>query len=209
LFEINNLIETGKIEPLPVFLDSPLAIAVTSIYRTFTRYLRPDVQAQIEAGDDIFDFEGLSLTDTTSESRAINAVKGAKVIIAGAGMSHGGRIRRHEQEYLDDPTTTLLLVGYQSVGSMGRILQDGAKSVKIDGKKVKVRAKIARIQGYSGHADRDQLLNLVAEGCSKAKRVFVAMGEERSSLFLTQRLHDYLGLDALAPEENQEIEIDF
>ncbi len=209
LFEINNLIETGKIESLPVFLDSPLAITVTSIYRGFTRYLREDVQAQIASGDDIFDFDGLKFTNTTSESNAIKAVHKAKIIIAGSGMSHGGRIRRHEKEYLDEPSTTLLLVGYQSVGSIGRILQDGAKSVIIDGEKVKVRAKIAMIQGYSGHADRDQLVNLVAEGGEKAKQVFVVMGEERSSLFLTQRLRDYLGINALAPDENQEVEIDF
>lgn len=209
LFEINNLIESGQIKSLPVFLDSPLAITVTSIYKSFTRYLSPAVQEQIASGDDIFDFAGLKFTETTSESKAINAVKGAKIIIAGSGMSHGGRIRRHEQEYLGDPSTTLLLVGYQSVGSVGRILQDGAKVITIDGEKVKVRAKVAMIQGYSGHADRDQLVGLVAGGCDKAKQVFVAMGEERSSLFLTQRLRDYLGLNAIAPEENQEIVIDF
>jgi metallo-beta-lactamase family protein len=209
LFEINNLIETGKIESLPVFLDSPLAIAVTSIYHSFTRYLRADVQAQIASGDDIFDFKGLKFTNTTYESQAIKAEHRAKIIIAGSGMSHGGRIRRHEKEYLGETSTTLLLVGYQSVGSIGRILQDGAKSVIIDGEKVKVRAKVAMIQGYSGHADRDQLVHLVSEGGEKAKQVFVVMGEERSSLFLTQRLRDYLGINAVAPEENQEVEIDF
>lgn len=209
LFEINNLIESEQIAPLPVFLDSPLAINVTTIYRGFTRYLRQEVQNQIAAGDDIFDFEGLKFTTTTSESQAIKGEKRAKIIIAGSGMSHGGRIRRHEREYLDNPNTTLLLVGYQSVGSVGRLLQDGAKSIKIDGEKIKVRAKVARIQGYSGHADRDQLLDLVANGSDKAKQIFVTMGEERSSLFLTQRLRDYLGLNAIAPEQNQEVEIDF
>lgn len=209
LFEINNMIESGDIKPLPVFLDSPLAINVTHIYKSFTRYLRPDVQEQIAAGDDIFDFDGLKFTSTTSESNAIKSERKAKIIIAGSGMSHGGRIRRHEKEYLDDVTTTLLLVGYQSVGSVGRILQDGATSIKIDGEKVKVRAKIAMITGFSGHADRDQLVNLVAGGADKAKQIFVAMGEERSSLFLTQRLRDYLGLNAIAPEQNQEVEIDF
>ncbi len=209
LFEINNLVETGKIKPLPVFLDSPLAIAVTGIYKSFTRYLRPDVQDQIRSGDDIFDFKGLKFTDTTAESQSIKKEHQAKIIIAGSGMSHGGRIRMHEKEYLDDPSTTLLLVGYQSVGSVGRVLQDGAKTLVIDGEKVKVRAKVAMIQGYSGHADRDQLLELVAEGGEKSKQIFVVMGEERSSLFLTQRLRDYLGLNAIAPEPNQEVEIDF
>lgn len=209
LLEINNLVESGTIKPIPVFLDSPLAIAVTDEYRTYTNYLRPDVQEQIRSGDDIFDFKGLEFTQTVKESHEIDAVKGAKIIIAGSGMSHGGRIRRHEQNYLSDPKTTVLLVGYQSAGSLGRILQDGGKKVKIDGKDVKVKATIATIRGYSGHADRDQLVALVAGGCDKAKAVFVVMGEERSSLFLTQRLRDYLGLNAKAPDQNEEIEIDF
>lgn len=209
LLEINNLVESGTIKPIPVFLDSPLAISVTDLYRQHKSYLSPAVQAQIEGGDDIFDFTGLEFTRTVKESHEIDEVKGAKVIIAGSGMSHGGRIRRHEQNYLDDPKTTVLLVGYQSAGSIGRILQDGAKKVTIDGKEVKVKAQIARISGYSGHADRDQLLGLVAGGCSKAKGVYVVMGEERSSLFLTQRLRDYLGLNAKAPDVNEEIEIDF
>ncbi len=209
LYEINNLVETGKIKPLPVFLDSPLAITVTGIYRQYLSYLRPEIQNQIRSGDDIFDFNGLKFTSSLDDSKAIRGERGAKIIIAGSGMSHGGRIRRHEQEYLDDTTTILLLVGYQSVGSVGRVLQDGARSITIDGHKIKVRAKIAQIQGYSGHADRDQLLELVAHGAKKAKQVFVTMGEERSSLFLTQRLRDYLGINAVAPEENQEIEIEF
>jgi len=209
LFEINNFVEKGDIEPLPVFLDSPLAINVTELYRKHTKYLKKEVQEQIKKGDDIFNFEGLSFTRTVADSREIDKTKGAKIIIAGSGMSHGGRILGHEQRYLEDKKTTLLLVGYQSVGSLGRLLHDGAKRVKIEGKDVKVRAKIARIRGYSGHADRDQLVDLVARGGEKVKQVFVTMGEERSSLFLTQRLRDYLGVNATVPELGQKIEIDF
>lgn len=212
LLEINNLVESRAIQPIPVFLDSPLAIAVTDIYRQYTHYLAPAIQAQLKAGDDIFDFQGLSFTRTVKESHEIAEVKGAKVIIAGSGMSHGGRIQRHEQNYLDDKNTTVLLVGYQAAGSLGRILQDGAKKVTIDGKVVKVKAKIARIAGFSGHADRDQLIDLVAKSADKAediKGIFVVMGEERSSLFLTQRLRDYLGVNAKAPDANEEIEIEF
>ena len=186
-----------------------MANTVTSKYRNYTRYLKQSVQEQIGSGDDIFDFKGLKFTTTTKESEAIKTERKAKIIIAGSGMSHGGRIRRHEREYLDDTSTTLLLVGYQSVGSIGRVLQDGASTITIDNEKIKVRAKVAMIQGFSGHADRDQLVELVAGGAEKAKQVFVVMGEERSSLFLTQRLRDYLGLNAIAPEENQEVEIDF
>jgi metallo-beta-lactamase family protein len=209
LFEINNLVESGAIKPLPVFLDSPLAIEVTDLYRRFVRYLSPAVQAQIASGDDIFAFTGLSFTRTVKESSEIDAVKGAKVIIAGSGMSHGGRIRRHERQYLDDPRTTVLLVGYQAVGSVGRLLQDGAKKIDIDGEPIKVKARIERITGYSGHADRDQLVELVAQGGDQAKGVYVVMGEERASLFLTQRLRDYLGVPATAPTAGQEVVIEF
>lgn len=209
LLEINNLVESGTVAPIPVFLDSPLAIAATEVYRRYPNYLKTEVIAQIDAGDDIFDFAGLSFTRSVKDSHEIAQVKGAKVIIAGSGMSHGGRIRRHEQNYLDDQNCTVLLVGYQAVGSLGRLLHDGAKRVKIDGKWVKVRAKIARIRGYSGHADRDQLVQLVAAGGDKAKQVFVTMGEERSSLFLVQRLRDYLGVNAVAPSENEEVVIEF
>lgn len=209
LLEINNLVESGQIEPLPVFLDSPLAIAVTEMYRRYPEYLKGEVQEQIKNGDDIFDFAGLSFTRSVHDSAEIATEKGAKIIIAGSGMSHGGRIRAHERRYLDEKSTTLLLVGYQSVGSLGRLLADGAKRVKIDGEEVKVRAQVARIRGYSGHADRDQLLDIIAKGGDKAKQVFVTMGEEQSSLFLVQRLRDYLGLKAVAPSLNQEVTIDF
>ncbi len=209
LLEINNLVESGAIEPITTFLDSPLAISVTEIYKEFIDYLNPTIQEQIKAGDDIFNFPKLSFTRTIADSQDINKSQGAKIIIAGSGMSHGGRILAHEKHFLEDPKTTLLLVGYQSVGSLGRRLQDGATKVRIDNVDVKVRAKIARIRGYSGHADRDQLINFVAEGGDKADQVFVAMGEERSALFLVQRLRDYLGVNALAPSLNEEFEIDF
>ncbi len=209
LFEINNFVESGRLKPIPVFLDSPLAIAVTEIYRQYIDYLKPEVRSQIEKGDDIFDFPKLSFTRSVGASEEIRRVNGPKIIIAGSGMSHGGRIQNHEKHYLEDPTTTLLLVGYQATGSIGRLLHDGVKKVRILGEEVKVRAKIATIRGYSGHADRDQLIDFVAQGSDKAKQVFVAMGEERSALFLVQRLRDYLGLNAIAPEAGAEIEIDF
>lgn len=209
LYEINNLFEREGLTPIPVFLDSPLAIAVTDIYRKYTEYLKDSVRAQIGQGDDIFDFPKLSFTRSVKDSSEIGEVSGPKIIIAGSGMSHGGRILGHERTYLEDSKTTLLLVGYQTVGSLGRLLNDGAKKVRILDTDVKVRAKIARIRGYSGHADRDQLIEFVENGGAQAKQIFVTMGEERASLFLVQRLRDYLGLNAIAPHEREEIEVDF
>ncbi len=207
LFEINNFVESGAIPAIPVYLDSPLAISVTEIYRAHRAYLKDSVRAQIEHGDDIFDFPKLSFTSTRQASEAIHKTPGPKIIIAGSGMSHGGRVLSHEIEYLGRSDTTLLLVGYQTVGSVGRLLQDGVKKVTIDNVPVHVRARVAMIQGYSGHADRDQLIDFVAERGEHVEKVFVTMGEERASLFLVQRLRDYLGVDAVAPEANAVVEI--
>jgi metallo-beta-lactamase family protein len=209
LFEINNMIESGAIPSIKTYLDSPLAIRVTDVYRNSQGYLKPAVQEQINNGDDIFSFEGLSFTETMKESSQIAHQGGPKIIIAGSGMSHGGRIRQHEKQFLGNKNTTLLLVGYQTVGSVGRLLQDGAKQIFIDKVNVQVRATVATIRGFSGHADRNQLIDLVYGGCSEAKQVFVTMGEEKASLFLTQRLRDYIGVNAIAPDENEEVEIDF
>ncbi|NCN52701.1 MBL fold metallo-hydrolase [Candidatus Parcubacteria bacterium] len=209
LFEINNFVEKGEIKPLPVFLDSPLAINVTGLYRTHTDYMKKAVQEQIKGGDDIFAFDGLSFTHTVKDSEEIKREKGAKIIIAGSGMSHGGRILGHERHFLEDKKTTLLLVGYQSVGTLGRLLNDGAKRVKIDGEDVRVRAQIARISGYSGHADRDQLIDFVAQGGENVEKVFVTMGEERASLFLVQRLREYLDAPAVIPSLGDVVPINF
>lgn len=209
LYEINNLVEEGEVPPLTTFLDSPLAIAVTEIYKERTKYLKTEVQEQIKKGDDIFDFPKLKFTRSVQDSRVIQKTPGPKIIIAGSGMSHGGRILGHERHYLEDPTTTLLMVGYQAVGSIGRKLQDGAKRVTIDRESVQVRARIATIQGWSGHADRDQLVDFVSKGRDKIEEVFVVMGEERASLFLVQRLRDYLGVNAIAPNAGEVKELNF
>lgn len=206
LFEINTFVEQGMIEPIPTFLDSPLAIQVTELYRTHRDYLKASVREQF-ATEDIFDFPKLALTRGSGESAAIAGVPQPKIIIAGSGMSHGGRIRAHERRYLDDPKTTLLLVGYQAVGSVGRLLQDGARKVTIDGVSVTVRARVEKIEGYSGHADRDALVAFVERTADTVKRVFVTMGEEKASLFLVQRLRDYLGVKAEAPPVGATIEI--
>lgn len=207
LFEINNFVESGLIAPVATFLDSPLAIEVTDIYKRHTAYLKASVREQLAQGDDIFDFPKLSFTRSVEESAEIAATPGPKIIIAGSGMSHGGRIRMHERHYLDDPSTTLLLVGYQAAGSIGRQLQDGAGRVTIDGERVRVRARIATIHGYSAHADSDGLVDFVAEGGGAAEQIFVTMGEEQASLFLIQRLRDYLDAPALLPEQGSVVPI--
>lgn len=207
LFEINDLVEAGRIPEVPIFLDSPLAIRATQIYRQHENYFNKAAHQRIRSGDDLFKFKGLKFTFTTPDSKSINEVPPPKVVIAGSGMSTGGRIIHHERRYLPDPNSTLLLIGYQAAGSLGRRLQDGASEVTILGETVPVRAKIITLQGYSAHPDREALLDFVAKGRDRLEKVFAVQGEPESCLFLVQRIRDYLGLPALAPRYGETYEI--
>jgi len=209
LLEINALVEDGEIEPIDVYLDTPLGVKVLGVYQKYPEYFNERVSERVEEGDDPFDFTGLKLTVRSEESRAIEHSPNPKIIIAGSGMSHGGRIRMHEIQFLGEKSTTLLFVGYQSVGSLGRRLSEGQKRVRIDKQWVTVRAEVQSISGFSAHKDRDQLMEFVEPASLTLQKVFVAMGEPKSSLFLTQRLRDFFGVDATAPESGSVHTIDW
>jgi len=199
LHELNHLVESGAVSKVPVFLDSPLAIKATSIYRKYHSLYNKHARDDKAEGDDIFSFPNLTQTLERSDSQQIKKTQNPKIIIAGSGMSHGGRVMFHEKELLNDPSSTLLISGYQAAGSLGRRLEEGVKRVKILGKLVRVRAHIEKLTGYSGHADRDDLVDFVASTSAVVKKVFVVMGETKASAFLAQRLRDYLDVDAQIP----------
>jgi len=209
LFELNSLIEHRVIPPIPVFLDSPLAIKVTEIYKKYEQYFNKNTQHIIKSGDDIFNFPNLRFTFGTRESISIKKVRAPKIIIAGSGMSNGGRVVYHERNYLSDPNTTLLLVGFQAVGTPGRALANGEKMLSILGEHIPVRARIENIRGYSAHKDSDGLFGFVEAMGESLKKVFVVQGEPKAALFLVQRLRDNLGTDAVSPEDSKTIELEF
>jgi len=202
LFEINSLVEGGRIPAVSVYLDSPLAIKVTDIYKKSNEYFNNIAMGIIKSGDDIFKFPNLHFTLTTEESKAIAKNTGPKVIIAGSGMSNGGRIVHHERMYLPDEKNTLLLIGYQAAGTLGRMLEEGAKQVTIFGDNIPVRAKVKKIRGYSAHKDHDGLMDFISNTADTVEKVFMAMGEPKSALFLAQRARDYLGVNGIVPKEN-------
>ncbi len=207
LYEINKLVESGTIPSVPVYVDSPLATKITDIYKGSTALFNERAQGEIRGGDDIFNFPRLSFTVSGDASRSIDHAKSPKIIIAGSGMSVGGRVLHHEEIYLPDSKNTILLVGYQTLGSVGRHLLDGAKKVSIHGNEFKVRAKIEMILGYSSHKDSDHLLEFAGTAKDSVKRIFVAMGEPKASLFLAQKIRDNLGVDAIYPERNVDYEL--
>lgn len=207
LYELNNMVEYNKIPRVPVFVDSPMAIRATDVYRGSTDLFNDKVREQIGRGDDIFKFPHLEYTMNANESRDIENVKGPKIILAGSGMSVGGRIVGHEEHYLSDSKNTILLVGYQAAGSLGRQLADGAKKVRIHKEHIKIRARIETLYGYSAHKDGDHLLEFVSTGTDRLKKVFVVMGEPGASMHLAQRINDELGVKAIVPERNKGYEV--
>ncbi len=211
LYEINELVESKLIPSIPVFMDSPLGNRVTDIYRSSKYLFNDGIQKEIRDGDDIFNFPRLTFTENTQQSHAIDHVKSPKIIVAGSGMSVGGRVIHHEEVYLSDAKSTVLLVGYQTVGSIGRQLLDGNKKVKIHGTEIKVNAKIESILGYSSHKDSDHLAEFAAtteEKGHKVKVIFAAMGEPKASLFLVQKIRDNLGINAIYPERLKKYNLD-
>jgi len=209
LYELNKLVESGSVPSIPIFLDSPLGSKVTEVFRKHTHLFNERVQAEIRAGDDIFEFPKFIEIESPIQSAKLGRQKGAKVIISSSGMSVGGRVLSHEQRFLSDKNNAILFVGYQAAHSLGRQIQEGNSVVYINKKKVRVRAHVDSIRGFSAHKDSSNLVNLVADTADSLKKVFVCMGEPRSSLFLVQKLRDNLGVDAIAPEQNQSVEIEF
>lgn len=205
LFELNEMVESNCIPIMPIFLDSPLAIRLTEVFKQFKSYFNESAQKAMIHEKHIFDFPGLHETLRSEESKMISSVPNPKVVIAGSGMSSGGRIVHHERHYLPDPNNTLLLTGYQAVGTPGRLIQEGIKTVHITGEDVIVRAHVVTISGYSGHKDSDGLIHFVEGTSDTLKKVFVVMGEPRSSMFLVQKLRDNLGVDAYAPERGDSV----
>lgn len=210
LYEMNELVENGRIPRLPVFIDSPLAIKLTEVYKKYSQnpdYFDAESLALIRKGDAIFDFPGLKFTLTTQQSKEINDVKGPKVIIAGSGMSQGGRILHHEMRYLSDPKSAILFIGYQAKDSLGRQILEGEKNVRIFGEDIAVNCRIKTISGYSAHADQKKLMEWLRPRSKTLKKVFVVQGDEDQSKPLLDKIRDEMAIDAVIPSQGESIEL--
>jgi metallo-beta-lactamase family protein len=208
LFEIRELMTQKRVPSVPVYVDSPLAKKITEAFVAYPEYFAPEIRKRIEQGENIFVFSGLHFTDSEEESRSIQKTSGSKVILAGSGMMSGGRIFSHQEHILPDEKSTLLIVGYQPAGSIGRQLLEGAKTVKLFGKPTPVRCKVASIYGYSAHMDGEELLEFANTLGKSVRHIFVVMGEPAAAGFLVQRIRDYLGVRATAPEAGERAELD-
>lgn len=207
LFELNRLVEKGALPPLEVYLDSPMAIRVTEVMRKYPQYYDPEARKLAMSGEDFFDFPGLHVCLTREESQKINAARRPKVVIAGAGMMNGGRILHHLVRYLGDARSTVLIIGYQAEGTLGRRLYEGDKVVKVMNEEIAVKAEVTSIGAYSAHGDQNKLVDWVRTAAGKPEKIFVTHGDEGASVALQTRLEAELKVDAHVPRLLETVEI--
>lgn len=209
MLELDTLFEAGELPKMPVFVDSPLAINITKEYGRFSSYFNEGAREILKDNRGIFQFPWLTFTPSVQESKHINDVPAPKIIIAGSGMSQGGRILHHESRYLADNRNTILFIGYQVEGSLGRRIKDGAKEVTIFGNHVPVRCHVRTIGAYSAHADQNGLMEYIkqANQGGTLKRCFVVQGEEEAAQVLAERARNELKVDAVVPRLKESFEL--
>lgn len=204
LYELNSLVENNRIPQVPVYLDSPLAIKLTKAYKNYPEYFSEEARKQLKAGEDFFDFPQFEFTPEVKDSKEINNVEAPKVIIAGSGMSTGGRILHHEKRYLPSSDNVLLIIAYQVPGTLGRRILDGETPVQIMGEKIDVNARVKSIGGYSSHSDQPRLVHWVRSFSKrKIRKVFVNHGEESGASALVQRIKDFHAIPAESPPQGK------
>ena len=190
LYEINKLKDEHEDEEFrrkyrtlmraPVYVDSPLAISATEVFRENTELFDEETKEEIMRGDNPLEFPGLQFTRTADESKALNEDQTPSIIISASGMCEVGRIKHHLKHNLWNPNSTILFVGYQAPGTLGYSIVNGAKTVKIFGEEIAVNARIEYIEGYSGHADQELLMNCIYSYIKKPKHIFLVHGEPES-----------------------------
>lgn len=189
LADISALMKSGEIPKVPLFLDSPLAIRATRVFRAHSGSL-----LDTGAGAEFLNDPAVHFTETVEQSKSIHRYNGGVIIMAASGMCDAGRIRHHLKQYLPSPDNTVMMVGYQAPGTLGHLLEQGAKAVRIQGEDVKVRALIRQVDFYSGHADRDGLVQWVRERLPVRKKIILTHGEDHALAGLKNSLGE-AGID--------------
>ena len=205
LYDLRRLEAAGRIPSLPVYLDSPMGIQATAIYATHTDEHDEELKAAEREGGRPFAPRRFHLSRTVAESKALNDVDGPGIIVAGSGMATGGRILHHLKRLLPDPRTTVLFVGYQAAGTRGRLLRDGATTIRMLGETVAVRARIEVSDSYSAHADRGEILRWLAGFKRPPETTYVVHGEPEAAAALRDAITSRLGWRAAVAEDGQRV----
>jgi metallo-beta-lactamase family protein len=208
LFHLNGLLRENRIPHLFTFVDSPMAIRVTEIFKKHPELFDEETRELLRKGIHPCDLPGLTMANTVDQSQAINHIKGTAIIIAGSGMCTGGRIKHHLKNNISRPESTILFVGYQAVGTLGRVIQDRPAEVRIFGEMLPLRARIEKIDGFSAHADQNELLRWLTALKKAPRRVFITHGEPDAANAFKKFLTVKTGWNCTVPEYRQEIVLD-
>jgi len=204
LYFLHELQHEDAIPHLTVFLDSPMASAITRVFRNHPDLFDGGMRRLMQKHESPFEFPGLTFTETTRESKAINEIKGTVVIIAGSGMCTAGRIKHHLVTNISRPESTVMFVGYQAVGTLGRRIVDGDPEVRILGANYPVKARVVRIQGFSAHADKEELLQWLGSLKKAPRKLFVVHGEAESAQRFGQLIRERTGWNVAVPDYQEE-----
>ena len=218
LYEINKIKENRHDEEflreyrtlmkVPVYVDSPLAISATQVFKENMDLFEDEVKEEMERGNNPLEFPGLKFTQTADESKALNESDEPSIIISASGMCEVGRIKHHLKHNIWNPKSTILFVGYQAPGTLGYEIVNGAKKVTIFGEEFAVNARIEYIEGYSGHADQEWLMNFVYSFYNKPKHIFLVHGEEESQEVLRNKILENTGIGVTIPEYGETYQLD-
>jgi metallo-beta-lactamase family protein len=208
LYYLNRLLLEDRIPHLMVFVDSPMAVSVTEVFEHHSELFDEEMVELMRRRKPPFDFPGLKLVRTVDESKAINHIAGSVAIIAGSGMCTGGRIKYHLVTNISRPESTILFVGYQAVGTLGRHIVGGAKEVRILGQYYPVRAGVVQLNGFSTHADKDELIRWLSSLNRPPKRLFVTHGEPSVSQHFASLVRDKTGWEVVVPNYQDEVFLD-
>ena len=204
LYYLNELLMGNRIPHLVVFVDSPMAVTVTDVFQQHPELFDEEMTQLIRHRNSPFEFPGLTMVRTVDQSKAINYIKGTAMIIAGSGMCTGGRIKYHLVRNISRPESTVLFVGYQAAGTLGRQIVDGAEEVRILGHRHRVRARVAQIHGFSAHADRDELLRWLSSLQEPPHQVFVVHGESEAAGHFAVFVREKTGWKVSVPQYRDE-----
>ncbi len=207
MLHLTELIQAKRVPCLPVFLDSPMAVNATEIFLRHRDYMDDQMQEALESGRLRNAWHCVNLVRTVDGSKSINNIKGTAIIMAGSGMCTGGRVKHHLVANIGRPESTILFVGYQSVGTLGRMIRDGRRDVRIFGIKRDVFANIATIDGFSAHGDREDLLKWVGN-IKQPRKVFLTHGDAEAADNLCGEIKSKHGYDAHVPQYLDEVELD-
>jgi metallo-beta-lactamase family protein len=208
LYYLNELLRNGMIPKLRVFLDSPMASKITSVFSNHPELFDRKMSELVRNHQSPFNLPGLEMAGTTDQSKAINDIKETIMVIAGSGMCTGGRIKHHLVNNISRTDSAIMFVGYQAAGTLGRQIVDGQKQVRILGKEYQVRARVVRVHGFSAHADREELLGWLREFKAPPRRLFVVHGETESAKSFGDYVKEQTGWDVSVPAYEDELVLD-